>query len=180
MAVDPRAALSVFLLLAGAAGATVLALLYVAPGVDLAAMARGMVGPATWPKAMLLLAAAAATLLALVRIVEIVEMLGPRKAQAAASEVDYHEGRSLGALALLVAYGASIPLVGFALATPVFIAGWLLIGGLRKPLLIGLTALLGTAGVLYFFVKLSLMPLDRGKGVFEQATVALYRLLGIY
>ena len=177
MAVDPRAALSVFLLLAGAAGATVLALFYVAPGVDLAAMARGMVGPATWPKAMLLLAAAAATLLALVRLVE---MLGPRKARAAASEVDYHEGRSLGALALLVAYGASIPLVGFALATPVFIAGWLLIGGLRRPVLIGLTTLLGTAGVLYFFVKLSLMPLDRGKGVFEQATVALYRLLGIY
>src|SRR5688572_9926730 len=163
MAVDLRAALGVFLPLAAAAGATVLALFHVAPGVDLAAMARGIVGPATWPKAMLLLAAAAATLLALVRLVE---MLGPRKAQAAASEVDYHEGRSLGALALLVAYGASIPLVGFALATPVFIAGWLLIGGLHRPVLIGLTALLGTAGVLYFFVKLSLMPLDRGKGVF--------------
>jgi putative tricarboxylic transport membrane protein len=177
MAVDPRAALGLFLPLALAVGATVLALFYVAPGVDLAAMARGIVGPATWPKAMLLLAAAAATLLALVRLVE---MFVPREAQAEAGEVDYHEGRSLGALALLIGYGASIPLVGFALATPVFIAGWLLIGGLRRPLLIGLTALLGTVGVLYFFVKLSLMPLDRGKGVFEQATVALYRLLGIY
>jgi len=29
-------------------------------------------------------------------------------------------------------------------------------------------------------VKVSLLPLDRGKGVFEQATVAIYRLLGIY
>jgi hypothetical protein len=29
-------------------------------------------------------------------------------------------------------------------------------------------------------VKVSLLPLDRGQGAFEQATVALYRLLGIY
>jgi putative tricarboxylic transport membrane protein len=177
MAVSPRAVLGVVLPLVAAAAAVVLALFYVAPGVNLAAMARGVVGPATWPKAMLLLAGTAGALLALVRLLELVF---PPDAKAEASETDYHEGRSLGALALLVGYGASIPLVGFAFATPLFIAGWLLIGGLRRPLLTGLTALLGTVGVLYFFVKLSLMPLDRGKGVFEQATVALYRLLGIY
>jgi putative tricarboxylic transport membrane protein len=45
---------------------------------------------------------------------------------------------------------------------------------------VGLISVLGTIGILYFFVKLSAMPLDRGKGAFEQATVALYRLLGIY
>ena len=177
MAVSPRAVLGVVLPLAAAAGAVVLALFHVAPGIDLTAMARGIVGPATWPKAMLLAAAAAGTLLGLLRLLD---LLVPRKALAEASETDYHEGRSFGALALLIGYGAAIPLVGFAWATPVFIAGWLLLGGLRRPLLIGLTTALGTVSVLYFFVKLSLMPLDRGKGVFEQATVALYRLLGIY
>ena len=75
---------------------------------------------------------------------------------------------------------AAIPLIGIAWATPVFIAGWLLLGGVRKPLVVGLVSILGSVGTLYFFVKLSQMPLDRGKGVFEQATVALYRLLGIY
>ena len=69
---------------------------------------------------------------------------------------------------------------GFAWTTPIFIVGWLLLGGLRRPLLIALTSILGTAGVLYFFVKVSTMPLDRGRDVFEQATLTLYRLLGIY
>jgi len=107
-------------------------------------------------------------------------LLSLREARAPEPGEDYHEGRSIGAIALLVAYGIAIPLVGIAWATPVFIAGWLLLGGVRKPLQVGLISILGTVGVLYFFVKLSLMPLDRGKGVFEQATVALYRLLGIY
>jgi len=178
MAVSPRAALGVIWPLAAAVGCCVLALAYVAPGVDLGAMARGVVGPATWPKAMLLCAAAAATLLAFGRLLE---LFAPRSSSAPAADADeYHEARSIGALALLLGYGVAIPLVGFAWATPVFIAGWLLLGGLRRPLLVGLTSILGTLGILYFFVKVSLMPLDRGKGIFEQATVALYRLLGIY
>lgn len=178
MALSPRAVLGVALPLAVAAGAFLLGKAYIAPGVDLDAMARGTIGPATWPKAMLYCAAAAAALLAFLKLLELLALRSPREAEAAGEE--YHEGRSIGAIALILAYGAAIPLVGIALATPFFIAGWLLLGGLRGPLLIGLTSILGTIGVLYFFVKLSLMPLDRGKGVFEQATVALYRLLGIY
>jgi putative tricarboxylic transport membrane protein len=177
MAVTPRAVLRVALPLASAVGCVVVALSYVAPGVDFAAMARGVVTPATWPKAMLLSAAAAAALLALVNLLE---LLALRDSSAAAPAEEYHEGRSIGAIGLLVGYGIAIPLVGIAWATPAFIAGWLVLGGIRKPLTVSLVSILGSIGVLYFFVKLSLMPLDRGKGVFEQATVALYRLLGIY
>jgi hypothetical protein len=54
------------------------------------------------------------------------------------------------------------------------------LGGVRRPLTVVLVATLGTAGVLYLFVKVSVMPLDRGFGWVEQATIALYRLLGIY
>jgi putative tricarboxylic transport membrane protein len=178
MAVSPRAVLGVVLPLAAAAGSGVLALFYVAPGVDLAAMTRGSIGPATWPKAMLLCAAAAAALLGVFRLVELFVTRSTQ--ETAAAESPYHEARSIGAIALLLAYGAAIPFVGIAWTTPLFIAGWLLLGGLQRPLLIGLTSILGTLGILYFFVKISLMPLDRGKGVFEQASVALYRLLGIY
>jgi len=177
MAVSPRAVLKVVLPLATAVACAVIALSHVAPGVDFAAMARGIVSPVTWPKTMLLSAAAAAALLALVHLLELLSL---REARAPEPGEDYHEGRSIGAIGLLVAYGIAIPLVGIAWATPVFIAGWLLLGGVRKPLQVGLVSILGTVGVLYFFVKLSLMPLDRGKGVFEQATVALYRVLGIY
>jgi putative tricarboxylic transport membrane protein len=177
MAVSPRAALSIIVPLAAAVALCVLALGFVAPGVDVNAMARGVIGPTTWPKAMLLCAGAAAAMLALLRLLALHSAHVP---PAPATAEEYHEGRSIGAIGLIVAYGAAIPLVGIAWATPVFIAGWLLLGGLRGTLLIGLTSILGTLGILYFFVKLSTMPLDRGKGVFEQASVALYRLLGIY
>lgn len=173
-----RAVLGIALPLALAVAAGILAFFYIAPGVDLDAMARGVIGPATWPKAMLLCAAAAAAGLALVRLLEALALRAP--APAAAGEA-YHEPRSLAAVALLVGYVAALPLVGFAWATPAFIAGWLLLGGLRRrPLLVALTSVLGTLGVLYFFVKVSAMPLERGKGAFEAATVALYRLVGIY
>jgi putative tricarboxylic transport membrane protein len=177
MAVSPRAVLKVVLPLATAVACAVIALSYVAPGVDFAAMARGIVSPVTWPKTMLVCAATAAALLALVHLLELLslrELRPPEKGE------DYHEARSIGAIALLLGYGIALPFIGIAWATPVFIAGWLLLGGVRKPLQVGLISILGTVGVLYFFVKLSLMPLDRGKGVFEQATVALYRVLGIY
>ena len=177
MAVSPRAVLKVVLPLATAVACAVIALFYVAPGVDLTAMARGVVSPVTWPKAMLLCAATAAALLALVHLLELLSL---RELRPPEQGEDYHEARSIGAVALLVAYGIAIPLVGIAWATPVFIAGWLLLGGVRKPVSVGLISVLGTVGVLYFFVKLSQMPLERGKGVFEQATVALYRVLGIY
>jgi putative tricarboxylic transport membrane protein len=166
------------LLLGVAAGCAVLATRFIAPGVDLAAMTRGVIGPATWPKAVLFCAAVAAALLAALRVLEALALRAP--GAAADAENDYHEARSAASIALLIGYGAAIPWAGVAWATPVFIAGWLLLAGLRRPLAIALTSTLGTVGILYFFVKLSSMPLDRGRGVFEQATVALYRLLGIY
>ena len=177
MAVSARAVLRIALPLATAVTCVVIALFYVSPGMDFTAMARGMVSPVTWPKAMLLSAAAAAALLSLVNLLE---LLALREPPSPDKGEDYHEGRSIGSIALLVAYGIAIPFIGIAWATPVFIAGWLVLGGIRRPLTVGLVSILGSVGVLYFFVKLSLMPLDRGKGVFEQATVALYRLLGIY
>jgi putative tricarboxylic transport membrane protein len=126
---------------------------------------------------MLLCAAASGAALALLRLLEALAVRAP---PPAAGGDAYHETRSLGAVALLVGYVVAIAYVGFAWATPVFIAGWLLLGGLRRPLLVALTSVFGTIGVLYFFVKVSTMPLERGRGVFEEATVTLYRLLGIY
>src|SRR5687767_650365 len=133
MAVSPRAALGVAWPLAAAAGSAVLALSYVAPGVDLAAMTRGVIGPASWPKAMLLCAAAAAALLGFIRLLELLSLRSTR--EPAGGETEYREARSIGAIALLVGYGVAIPLVGIAWATPIFLAGWLLLGGLRRPLL---------------------------------------------
>lgn len=159
---------------AAAAGLWSLGRWSIAPGVDVDAMARGVIGPATWPRTMLYCAAACAA------AVFLRELLAGARAREAGGAAEVHEGRSLLAVALLVAYGAALPLVGIAWATAAFLAGWLVLGGVRRPLAVVLVPVLGTIAVLYLFVKVSLMPLERGKGVFEQATVALYRLLGIY
>ncbi|HEV3011164.1 MAG TPA: tripartite tricarboxylate transporter TctB family protein [Burkholderiales bacterium] len=179
MAISTAAALRLALPLAAGAAAWLLGRYFVSPGVDVDAMARGVVGPATWPRAMLYCAAACALGLFLRNA-----YAGPRKqgapgAAGESGEGGYHELRSIAAIALVVAYGLGISQIGFAWSTLAFIAGWLLLGRVR-PLLAAAVAVLGTTALLYVFVKLSLMPLDRGRGLWEQATVALYRLLGIY
>ena len=83
-------------------------------------------------------------------------------------------------IALVLAYGFSLPWLGFALTTLTYIVAWLLLGGVRRPLQIALTGLIGTAVFLYFFVKVALMPLDRGVGAIGEFSVALYRVMGIY
>src|SRR5437762_10536576 len=53
MSIKLTAALRLGTPLAAAAAAVVLARYYIAPGVDLEGMSRGLAGPGTWPKAML-------------------------------------------------------------------------------------------------------------------------------
>jgi putative tricarboxylic transport membrane protein len=179
MAIATGAALRLALPLAAAGAAWLLGRYFVSPGVDVDAMARGAVGPATWPKTMLYCAAACALGLFL-RNAYAAPWKPPAPAAAGESgESGYHELRSIAAIALVVSYGLGISQIGFAWSTLAFIAGWLLLGRVR-PQLAAAVAVLGTTALLYMFVKLSLMPLDRGRGVWEQATVALYRLLGIY
>lgn len=77
-------------------------------------------------------------------------------------------------------YVAASPLVGFALANTLFLIGFMWLGGLRRPLVGGALAVGLTVGCLYLFVKVVYLPLPRGAGVFLDATLALYRLLGLF
>jgi putative tricarboxylic transport membrane protein len=169
--------------LAAAAAAVSLALLYIAPGVDLDAMSRGIAGPGTWPKVMLFCAAACSVAVFLRNLFSFrAERSGNGKSgvEKSAGTAAYDDAKLLPGIALLLAYGIAIPEIGMAWSTLLFIAAWLVLSGFRRPRSVALVSVLGTAGILYLFVKLCLMPLDRGKGVFEQATILAYRLLGIY
>lgn len=163
--------------LAAAAAALVLARQFIAPGIDLDGMARGVAGPGTWPKLMLYGVAACLAAVFGRNLIELRSAAAPR---AAADETGYNDAKLLSGMALLVGYGAGITAVGIAWATLAFLPAWLVLSGLRRPLSVALVSVFGTVGILYLFIKLCLMPLDRGKGVFEEATIALYRLLGIY
>lgn len=168
--------------LAFAAGAGVLTRFITDRPEEAAAMARGIAGPTTWPTVMLY----GVMLFALAWSVERVAQVLRRRERGGLGEVAALPAKPaagariwLGIL-LVLAYGFSLPLLGFTLATPLYIVLWLWLGGIRSPLQISLLGVLGTTALLYLFVKLALMPLDRGIGWIGEFTVALYRWLQIY
>ncbi|MBI3376050.1 MAG: tripartite tricarboxylate transporter TctB family protein [Betaproteobacteria bacterium] len=165
--------------LAVAGGAWLVANRHLAPGVDVEAIKRGIAGPTTWPEVILYCVAACACAMFVRMLFGVIA--GARAAEQPQAENDgYDETRLAAGIALLICYGYAISAIGFAWATLLFLLAWMVLGGVRRPVAIVLTSAIGTTALLYLFVKVSSMPLDRGKGVFEQATVALYRVLGIY
>ena len=86
---------------------------------------------------------------------------------------------ALGVACLLV-YAAAAPLVGFPLATFAFVVAFMVLAGARGPVGIVATAVVGTAVLLYTFVKVVYLPFPKGAGSFERVTLALYRALGIF
>ena len=145
-----------------------------------AAMARGIAGPTTWPRLMLYGVMLFAAGWAVQRAVWIVgrsrRLAGAPLSEAAARP----QGRVWIGIGLILAYGFLLPVLGFPLATLLYIVLWLLLGGVRSPLQITLIGVLGTTVLLYLFVKLALMPLDRGEGAIGDMTIALYRLMHIF
>jgi putative tricarboxylic transport membrane protein len=141
---------------------------------------RGL-GPTAWPRFMLTLIAA----LSLVWIVQ--ELIAwrrgvrapvPAGSGDATEEYDYR--KAVVGMLVIVGYGWALPLVGFTLATALFIAAICLLGGIRRALVIGPVSVVGTAALLWVFVGLALMPLDRGQGIFGRFSLAVLRGLGIY
>lgn len=171
-------------------GATVL-LRFVAEDLEMAAgMARGIAGPITWPNVMLYLIMFCAAAWLLVDLIELTLdyrahqqfSARPRRAGAPASAApaEAAEGGDMRiwvGLAIIMIYGFLIPILGFMFATLLFVAVWMLLGGIRKPFMISLVSVIGTTVLLYIFVKLALMPLERGLGILDQITLAVYRFL---
>lgn len=144
---------------------------------------EGEVGPTFWPTVMLWLTAICAAWW-LAREV----WTGLRAPEVRAEEATieappqdpYNHLLAWFGVGLVFVYGFAIQYLGFAIATLLFIAAWSLLGGVRRPLVIAPVAVLGTIVLLYVFVALAQMPLDRGQGPLQAATVGIYDALGIY
>lgn len=140
------------------------------------------VGPGGWPRAMLLGLAVFAVLTL------IAELLAWRHAVRTGGnvilkrdvEAESSQGLAFVGIALILGYGFAIPYLGFAFATAAFLLVWCLLGRVRSLLTVGLVSVLGTVVLLYMFVALARMPLNRGVEPFNSTTIALYRLLRIY
>lgn len=92
----------------------------------------------------------------------------------------YHFGKALVGLVLILMFGAMLQRTGFALTTATFIAVWCVNGGIRNPLVVIPVSLIGTVALLWVFMGLALMPLSRGQGAFDQFSIWLLQMLGIY
>ncbi|APE45601.1 hypothetical protein BOO69_18690 (plasmid) [Sulfitobacter alexandrii] len=100
--------------------------------------------------------------------------------RAPADEETYDFTKALIGLVLIILYGAMIHLAGFALTTAIFIAVWCIYGGVTRLTVVIPVSLIGTIVLLWLFMGLALMPLSRGQGAFDQASIWLLRTLGIY
>ena len=75
---------------------------------------------------------------------------------------------------------ALTPVLGFPLTTAAFIAAFMALAGGRSRVGLGASAVVGTVGLIYVFVKIVYLPLPKGDGPFETLTIALYRALRVF
>ena len=139
------------------------------------------VGPGGWPRAMLFGLAAFAALSLILELIELRQSL--RRGgdpEIVALENNGSELLALAGIGVILAYGFAIPNLGFGFSTVLFIIIWCVMGRIRSWLTIGLVSVLGTIVLLYMFVALAKMPLNRGVEPFNSWTVSIYRLLKIY
>lgn len=135
-------------------------------------------GPAAWPQFVLWLVAACCAIWA--AQVLIAWRRGQPGPTGGGSAEAYSYPKALGGLALILAYGWSLPWIGFPLATALFLAIWCILGGIRNPFALIPISVVGTGILLWVFMGLAFMPLSRGEGVFDTISIALLRALGIF
>jgi putative tricarboxylic transport membrane protein len=139
------------------------------------AVARGQLGPGFWPR-ITLVGLALACLAKLVQEWRRSAVPAPGRSE----RPPIFRGKLVLAIALIVLYVLLTPLLGFALITALFIAAFMALSGTRSIAAIAASMVIGTAALLYLFVKLVYLPLPKGDGPFEGLTLALYRALRIF
>ena len=146
----------------------------------------GQLGPGFWPR--LVLAGLGLTCLvkgvAEWRRQRAADPLRPAMVDARAIEserlAELSPRKLVAAIGLIIMYVLAAPAVGFAPATALFIATFMYLCGTRSVTVLAVNTVVGTALLLYLFVKLVYLPLPKGEGPFEAVSLALYRALGIF
>ncbi len=134
----------------------------------------GQLGPDFWPRLVLIGLMASCVL----KILEVARGRGGGGEPTALLPLS--RPKLVGGMALVLAYPALAPLLGFPLTNFFFLLAFMRLVGMRRPLPLLLTGLLGTVALLYVFVKVVYLPLPKGAGVVEDFTIFLYRLLRIF
>lgn len=134
----------------------------------------GQLGPAFWPKALLILLMVSCGIKGL----EIISSLKKQAEQgevAPSAAVNYL--KLLAMIALVIAVVMAMDAMGFLLANFLFLLFFMRVTGPKKKLPLLLTSALGTVSLLYLFVKVVYLPLPKGYWFFDDLTIFLYRIL---
>jgi putative tricarboxylic transport membrane protein len=78
-----------------------------------------------------------------------------------------------------IGYAFFIDMIGFAMANVIFLFAFCYLVGDRKLMRLTLISILGTIGLLYLFAKFVYIPLPKGHFFFEDITLIIYRILFI-
>ena len=137
----------------------------------------GQVGPAFWPRALLILLMASCVLKALESYLAFGKGIADIGVESAPPDVSVSKLIAMIILVLAVVPGMEI--LGFALANFLFLILFIRIAGMRKLPSLIVTSLLGTIFLLYLFGKIVYLPLPKGDWIFNDLTIFIYRLLYI-
>ena len=111
-------------------------------------------------------------------------LLSKEAADIIASEgvgaVEHDDRKLVRGLIGVAGYGVAVSFFGFTLATVGIIAYWLSIWGVRNPIQIVLTSVLGTGAILVVFVKIGYLPLPKGEWFFHNFTVWLFKTVHLF
>jgi putative tricarboxylic transport membrane protein len=136
----------------------------------------GQVGPAFWPKAILLF-------LMISCGIKGVEILAAWKRESKVAEGEPPQAvdflKLFAMIGLVIGVVVAMDFLGFLLANFLFLLSFMRLAGLKKKIHLLLTSSLGTIFLLYLFVKVVYLPLPKGYWFFYDLTVYLYRLLRI-
>ncbi|OGA45212.1 MAG: hypothetical protein A3G24_15015 [Betaproteobacteria bacterium RIFCSPLOWO2_12_FULL_62_13] len=168
-------------------------LYYVASAFQFHARA-GTLGPDFWPEAILALTIAACVY-EVVKIVvfgaragevggvleEMVEESAEKKTDAGPGSAPGESHPWLLALGMgaTILYVLAVPVLGFFLATTIYLAAFMVIGGYRRWRVIAAVSLIGTLLLLFIFMKLVYVSLPIGQEPFAQVTFFLMQVMGI-
>jgi putative tricarboxylic transport membrane protein len=134
------------------------------------------IGPGFWPQVLCV----GIGIGALVRLGQKLRSRERRVVGDAAPEADeVMMARVALGIALVVGYVVGMLFLGYILATALFLVAFIYLGGQRQWYVVPL----GIASSLlfaYVFLKVVYIALPSGVGIFDQLTVLLYELLGIY
>jgi putative tricarboxylic transport membrane protein len=133
------------------------------------------IGPGFWPQVLCV----GIGIGALVRLGQKLRSREPIVGDAASEADDLKMPRVALGIALVVGYVIGMLFLGYILATALFLIAFIYLGGQRKWYVIPL----GIASSLvfaYVFLKVVYIALPSGVGIFDQLTVLLYELLGVY